>query len=214
MTLVELLVVIAIIGVLVALLLPAVQAARGAARAAACKNNMRQIGIAVQRYCGLHKGDFPEWYHSGGDRSWIYTLAPYMEQVDEIRICPEDELHVERLAAKASSYVINDFLADATAPGAVRSLYKLQATSRTIVVFEGADDRPAKPDYDHAHAAQWFSPLHVTLGIVGKSVNDDIQPDRHYESAHYLYADGHVGVISAATIAGWIDAGTNFAEPE
>lgn len=57
-TLVELLVVIAILGILIALLLPAIQAAREAARKAACANNLRQIGLALQGYHTTN-GSFP-----------------------------------------------------------------------------------------------------------------------------------------------------------
>ena len=80
-TLVELLVVIAIIGVLVALLLPAVQAAREAARRSQCMNNQRQIGIAVQNYHSATKY-LPPVRVADGQQTWLALLLPYMEQAN------------------------------------------------------------------------------------------------------------------------------------
>ena len=90
-TLVELLVVIAIIGVLIALLLPAVQAAREAARRLQCQNNLHNLALAVLNHESAKKAlpqstDAPltnnkvNVYGAGNQLSWIVRILPYMEQ--------------------------------------------------------------------------------------------------------------------------------------
>ncbi len=79
-TLVELLVVIAIIGVLVALLLPAVQAARESARRTQCSNNLKQLGLAIQNHASTYDGELPPG-NPGPFLQGLFTyLLPYIEQ--------------------------------------------------------------------------------------------------------------------------------------
>jgi prepilin-type N-terminal cleavage/methylation domain-containing protein len=96
-TLVELLVVIAIIGILIALLLPAVQAAREAARRTQCNNNLKQLGLAVHAHIDTYKvfpygttgfinEDAANTYLENGmvvpqtGKGWIVRVLPYFEQ--------------------------------------------------------------------------------------------------------------------------------------
>lgn len=78
-SLIELVVVIAIISILVGLLLPAVQASREAARLTSCRNNLKQIGMAIQNFSSQRK-ELPPSRNYDHYTSWAFLILPFMEQ--------------------------------------------------------------------------------------------------------------------------------------
>ena len=124
-TLVELLVVITIIGMLMALLLPAVQAAREAARRATCMNNQRNLTLAMLNYESGHRY-FPGYANTVAGNatttSWVVPLFPHLERNDlaklwragtaryvymELLICPSDPPEQTSAGDPHLSYVVN-----------------------------------------------------------------------------------------------------------
>jgi prepilin-type N-terminal cleavage/methylation domain-containing protein len=140
-TLVELLVVIAIIGILVALLLPAIQAAREAARRSQCQNHLKNIGLALQNHHSATKR-FPKGFVSTGSGAieawtWSTFLLPYLEEqtiYDQMR--PADEYIVPVNANRTGKRNLADMLAAAKA-GNTAELVPLQTP---IAVFRCPSD--------------------------------------------------------------------------
>jgi prepilin-type N-terminal cleavage/methylation domain-containing protein/prepilin-type processing-associated H-X9-DG protein len=212
-TLLELLVVIAILGLLVALAVPAVGEARVAANRGKCMANLRQIGLALQLYANDNGGEFPPTTHSTGsfrkEKSWVFELAPYLDDVDKVRVCPSDEPKRQKriLDGGFTSYVLNDQVFDDYQHS---NFLRIPRPTKTILIFILSMSRNPSATWDHIHGAEWTSWDAATY---------DIEPDRHRSgarskdrmkgSANYLYADGHVENISAKNFKSLFDQGIN-----
>ncbi len=222
-SLIELLTVIAVIGILGAILIPILGQARSAAYRSQCASNMRQIGTALRLFADDNEGRLPGTSHFDVRDSWIFSLAEYLDDVHDVRICPVDPRADEmRKVDYATSYIMNDLIFTPAEDefgqpigDDFRHLDSMQTPSRTKLAFIEADHRGITATDDHTHAAQWANNWQAVI--------NDIAPDRHRSgrrtpdrtngSANYLYADTHVASLAATEVRRRIEAGENIALP-
>lgn len=204
-TLVELLTVLAIVTLLAGLSVFAWQRARLVADRTVCASNLREIGGAALLYLQDHDLHYPGSTHSDilgqQSQSWVYTLSPYLEDIESVKLCPADPHYEERRKSELSSYTVNYYLTtsvmdpfgNAVGPD-YTCIINLPNPARTFFAFPVSDRAAISISSDHTHADNWFN---------WKNCLPEIQPNRFKAGgatrdglggdANYLYADGHVG---------------------
>lgn len=160
-TLVELLVVIAIIGILVALLLPAVQAAREAARRSQCVNNVKQIGLAMQNYHDTNR-QLPPGSISCCWGTWQMAVLPFVEEQilgDAYQFLPKDAVLFD-----------NDYRYDSLDLSANPPIRNLEVVQTRMPAFTCPSDEPQTDDQGityHNYVANYGNTNHVGLNHQG-----------------------------------------------
>ena len=226
---IELLIVVAIIGILAALLIPAIQAAREAARRSQCLSNLppdrdRHDAVHEHPRRSLPLDLSPVELDA---QSWMTTLAPFLENVNEMRLCPDDPLGDPRVQLNSAglvstSYLIDEYVAYATGDGLYAlNINKIKETQRTLVMAERMSTNVNAP-LDHFHASTWYSPFNVAANLVWPTIVAEINPGARTNCANFLYADGHSDTIGQEQFKQWVQGDianwqkgtpTNFAAP-
>jgi len=220
-TLIELLVVLVVVAILCGLSVPAMQSGLMKAKQAACASNLRQIGAAISLYAAENAGLLPRTSHSGGSaNSWIYSLAPYLDNLDKVRICPADPFAGKRLKERGTSYTLNSIVFNPSYDGDGNIVTKfdrlplIPKLSQTLLACVVSDQKFGI-GADHTHSETWRNNWVAVLV--------DIAPDRFRTGpaardktkgrSNYLFGDGHAESLDAAKLKTLIDQGINPAQP-
>ena len=207
-TLIELLVVIAITSLLIAILLPALSAARQSGQSAKCLATLKNVGVGLAAYFNTNEDRFPLSKVHGGYQAgtaWLDTLEPYAQTTLQYR-CPAD--HAKNFDAanpglrRVTSYGINIFMSPnpldwtASNPTGIPSWgyikqTRLKDSSRWVYAAELAEvDRTGAPlSADEFHADHWGT--NPFTGYGGYDPQYDLSLRRHLRKENYLFADSH-----------------------
>ena len=198
-TLIELLAVLAIVGLLIAVLLPALASARARAQAVHCLVNARMLSMAVFMYADDADGHLPLSSHTTGNAfnqgNWIYTLE-YYGVTREGRRCPLDPI------ARTTSFATSDYLEPTiTGGGGWTRLHRIPRPSATGFAAE------ADPTYliDHLHSMDWQTANHM-LG--------QVDVERHQGGSHVPYLDGRAAALQWSTLQATFTPERHFLNPE
>jgi prepilin-type N-terminal cleavage/methylation domain-containing protein len=210
-TLVELLVVIAIIGVLVALLLPAIQAAREAARNAQCKNNLRQIGLAMLNYESANK-TFPcgGWsFHWMGNPAmgngprqpggWIYQVSDYIENQNIKKFgggtYPTVAALREALKDQAT-VVIPGFNCPSRRPSTLYPNYEITIFNATPVEFAAKSDYAANAGHSLTDSSGKPTPADAAQNCTNPSISGSRFPVCNFPNSDEAIASSWTGIVA------------------
>ncbi|NBQ65038.1 MAG: DUF1559 domain-containing protein [Verrucomicrobia bacterium] len=220
-TLVELLVVISIIGLLAGLGIPAINRGLESARSAGCANNLKQMGIAVQRFSAEHDGYLmkswgnqgPAMYAQGVDESWGYPqsdwvgwdrmVLDYLELgtlgPNGKRVYTEKSASICRCPAdKTKGNVFSNYLVGV---GAIPNSYRFNASAQldpNRAMARKIVSLPSPSKFILIMDGNWKEYHHVSIndpvavGNVSRTDTNNVATTRHGGAANYLFADGHV----------------------
>ena len=219
-TLVEVLVVISIVGLLLSLLLPAVVAARQAARSTDCKNNLRNLALAVQMYTDTSNGYYPpawvignpmsaawcgEYYKTGGVEYMDVTkspLWPYL-QVKQVLRCPDFSAPAVKYvgSGQISGYGINSqYVAGDPIVNLNDGVYGMTSYARPARISAIKSSSQTILFADCARTRNGVLTEEIFIHPLYKHDTTTTNPAtfhfRHAGNAHAAFCDGHVETIS------------------
>lgn len=205
--LIELLIVIAIIAALIAFMLPATRQSRPAARRSQCKNNLKQIALALHQYESQHQALPPAYTVDANGKSlhsWRTLILPYLDQkalYDKIDLTRawDDPVNAEACKSNVETYRCPDatspqnytsYLAVVTS----NSCFHLAESRLLSEITDGTANTLMLVEVDSEHAIHWMAPRDadelLVLGLVPKN------KQAHAGGMHAAFVDGSVKFLS------------------